>query len=710
MEISIPNISSNINLFECAIDGKKLDAYEFSMTERLFGHFILSMTVVSKPRLKIHDYLEKKALLTLRGSKVDRYFHGRIHSFTEAISAGKYNLYHAVVMPDLTYLGNVQDVRIFQDMAAPDIIAEVLKGIGMQSNAYEFRLKSQYAPREYCVQYRETSQSFLRRIMAEEGITHYHEHKKDGHLLVFADSSSSHTPITGPSKILFSQKGQLNIMEECVSDIFKTDRVTSGKVQLTDYDFKHPSNLPESRSKEKEYDNLEIYDFPGRFIDEKTGNRLAKVTLERRTSGRQTLSGSSVCRHFSVGRRFDLISHPNADFNGTYILTEVIHTGLQPQTLQELTGSEGGSTYGNTFTCIPKTVTWRPDLPGSKPSVTGVQTATVTGPKDEEIYTDQYGRIKVQFHWDRQGKNDEKTSCWIRVAQPWAGAGWGHLFIPRIGQEVVVNFIDGDPDRPVVTGAVYNGANMPPYNLPAEKTKSTIKTESTKGGGGFNELRFEDKKDAEEIYIHGQKDWNIEILNDKTQTIGHDEKLDVKNDRTKTVGHDQKEDIGNNKTINVIKVHTETIGEDMTVKVGKNLDESTGENKTEAVEKNFTNTIGEDADIRIGGNETVDITKNDSRKIGENSTLSVGKDFNATVDNDASVSVRQSSTVNTENTMTVTAGKTITVSSSGSDVIVRTGGASVTITGSGDIVLKGGNITLDASGTITMNGKAINQN
>jgi type VI secretion system secreted protein VgrG len=518
---------------------------------------------------------------------------------------------------------------------------------------------------------------------------------------VFADSSSSHTPITGPSKILFSQKGQLNIMEECVTDIFKTDRITSGKVQLTDYDFTRPSSPPETKAKDKEYDNLEIYDYPGRFIDEKTGNRLAKVTLERRTSGRQTLAGSSVCRHFSVGRRFDLISHPNADFNGTYMLTEVIHTGKQPQTLQELTGSEGSSTYGNTFTCIPKTVTWRPEPPGPKPSVTGVQTATVTGPKDEEIYTDEYGRIKVQFHWDRLGKKDEKSSCWIRVAQPWAGAGWGHLFIPRIGQEVIVSFVDGDPDRPVVTGAVYNGANKPPYSLPAEKTKSTIRTNSTKGGGGFNELRFEDRKDAEEIYLHGQKDWNIEILNDKTQTIGHDEKLDVKNDRTKTVGHDQKEDIGNDKSITVTKNHTESIGETMRISIGKNLEETTTENKTVSVGKNLNEKIVETAEISTGKDRTLTIGENSVRDTTKNHTERIGQDLSVTVGENGKIGIGRNLSVSTNDK---------TVISSGTELVLSCGGATLVTKSDGKIQINGRDISMLGSGNVVVKGQKIGEN
>ena len=701
---------NKLRQFDCTLDGEAFAVYQIKVNDRMFSGFEANVTVVSTRKLKIHDYLNKKAVLTLIGKGGGNHFAGTITAVRDGAPTARYYLYDVGITSCLWPLTQISDVRIFQDLTPPDIIAEVLKTSKLLTSEYEFRFKLTYSPRNYCVQYRETNMDFISRVMAEEGMFFYFEYKKDRHHLVFGDSALCHLNIPGDPVVLYSEKGQLVSRDEFVTRLVSLDQITTGKVHLTDYDFTHPSRLPVSDKSSDEFDWLECYDHPGRLMDQKTGLRLAETQLESSTWKRHLLTGESICRRLTAGHLFTLLGQSGRDSKVEYLITSVIHTGTQPQSLQELAGSEEGNTYGNTITCVPSNVSFRPDHPRNKPSVMGVQTAIVTGPKDEEIYTDQYGRIKVQFHWDRLGKKDDRSSCWMRVAQPWAGAGWGSMFIPRIGQEVIVNFIDGDPDRPVVTGAVYNGANMPPYSLPSEKTKSTIKTESTKGGGGFNELRFEDKKSEEEIYIHGQKDWTIEILNDKAQTIGHDEKLDVKNDRTKTVGHDQKEDIGNDKTITVAKNHTETIGENMSVTIGKNLDEKTGDNKTEAVGKNFTNTVGEDADIRVGGNETIDIGKNNSKKIGENSTVSVSKDLRISVDNDASVSVRHHGSVNTEETMTATAGKTVSITSSGADVVVKTGGASVIITSSGDITLKGANITLDASGTITMNGKAINQN
>ncbi|MBU1169041.1 MAG: type VI secretion system tip protein VgrG, partial [Proteobacteria bacterium] len=334
-------------------------------------------------------------------------------------------------------------------------------------------------------------------------------------------------------------------------------------------------------------------------------------------------------------------------------------------------------------------------------SVMGIQTAVVTGPKSEEIYTDQYGRIKVRFHWDRLSEDGNSTSCWMRVAQPWAGSGWGSVFIPRIGQEVIVNFIDGDPDRPLVTGAVYNGKNTPPYSLPEEKTKSTLKSNSTPGGGGFNELRFEDKKDEEEIYIHGEKDWNIEILNDKGQTIGHDEKLDVANDRTKTVGNDQKESIGNNKDITVAKTHTEDIGESRTHSIGKNSDERVGENKTVDIGKNRTEKIGEDSKINIGKNSTLSVSENSTVDTGKNHTETIGKEMKLDVGDKSSISIGKD--------LSVMVGKK-TVITSQDQITFECGQASIVMKKDGKIQISGVDIKINASGKLVTVGQKISGN
>ncbi|MFP4000245.1 MAG: type VI secretion system Vgr family protein, partial [Desulfobacterales bacterium] len=615
MEAAEIDYFGDMRQFDFSINGEPLDVYEVNARESIFSCFELEVTVPVGSMRKLEDYIGKEALFTMIGRRKDRFFHGLVSEFTWQEEKGRYYMYKAKVVPLFWKLNLISDVRIFQNKTTKEIVEQVLKESGILSTKYEFRVRGKCCSREYCVQYRETNMEFISRILAEEGMFYYFEFTESGHLLVFGDHPGCHKNIAGDKEVVFSPPGQLRNQIEHVTAFDYSTRVTPGKVALNDYRFDKPSYAAYAEKKGKLYRDLELYDYPGFIKDDTTGNYFADVAFDRAVWDQNTGYGKSVCRSFSPGHTFTLADHFVKELNRQYILTEVIHEGKQPQALQELADPKDKNTYGNSFKCIPSNIAYKPPKP-VKSSVQGVQTAFVTGPQGEEIHVDEYGRIKVQFHWDREGENNERSSCWLRVAQPWAGSGWGSMFIPRIGQEVVVSFIDGDPDRPVVTGTLYNGRTRLPYPLPAEKTKSTIKTRSTKGGGGFNEIRFEDKKDAEEIYIHGQKDANIEIINDKAQHIGHDETLDVDNDRTKKVANDQKESIGNNKDIEVEKNHTESIGENSRISIGKNFEQNVGENSTIDIGKNRKETIREDASVII--------SKNSSWSAGEDSTVSVG--------------------------------------------------------------------------------------
>jgi type VI secretion system secreted protein VgrG len=446
-----------------------------------------------------------------------------------------------------------------------------------------------------------------------------------------------------------------------------------------------------------------------------------------------TIIGTSDCRAFCSGFRFDLKNHFRSDLKDkSLVLTQVVHSASQEGSY--LTGGgESDFAYQNHFTCIPFEIPYRPLRVTPKPVVQGSQTAIVTGPSGEEIHTDEHGRVKVQFHWDREGKKDDKTSCWIRVSQAWAGAGWGAVYIPRIGQEVVVDFLEGDPDRPIIIGRVYHGTNKPPYDLPAEKTKSTIKSDSSKGGGGSNELRFEDKKGSEEIYLHGQKDWTIGIENDKNQTVGNNETLSVGTNRDKTVGSDQSENIGANKTIQVGSNHDETIGANKTMNVGANHTESIGANmsqnvgsaKTETISMAKALTIGAAYQVTVGGamNETVGAVK--AEEIGGAKIVAVGAH--------SSENVLASKSVNAGRDISQSAGKNVSWDSgqkmslhSGDDfsvkgdkkgvieikdqLTIKVGKASITLKKNGDIIIDGKNINTKGSGNIVMKAKKIMEN
>ena len=474
-----------------------------------------------------------------------RFFNGIISRFSQGrgVSTQKgdpFSYYHATMVPWFWLLTKTTDSRVFQNMSVIDIVDDLFKEKHKKYNFGEIKMDHRVAVQgthdkwDYCVQYRETDFNFISRLLEEEGIYYYFEHEKGKHTMVLADSPREHKTCPNRSRIRYRISVGGREEEDMISELERTQQIRPGEYTLNEFNFEIPStdlkvNVPGKQKLAP--GKRELYSYPGVYEKRNEGDRLVKIRMEEEEAQITTISGASNCRVFTSGYKFTLSDHFRNDMNDKeYVLTSVSHQAHQDHS------AEASLSYLNRFACIPFDVPFRPPRLTPIPFVQGSQTAIVVGPKGEEIYTDKYGRVKVQFHWDREGKKDENSSCWIRVAQIWAGENWGAMFIPRIGQEVVVEFLEGDPDRPLITGRVYHGTNMPPYALPDEMTKSTIKSNSSKGGGGFNELRFEDKKGKEEIYIHGQKDWTIAILNDKNQTIGHDETLKVDGNRTVKVG------------------------------------------------------------------------------------------------------------------------------------------------------------------------------
>ena len=690
----------DLRQFDFQINGEPLEVYEVWGHESMSSCFELGVTIPLRTQRKLEDYVGKEALFTMIGRRTDRYFNGFVSRFTFQEEKGRYYMYRAVVVPQFWKLNLMSDIRIFQNKTTREIVEQVLQDSGIYSNMYEFRIHGKYSQREYCVQYRETNMEFINRILAEDGIFYFFEFTRESHLLVFGDMAGSHKDIVGEKDVKFLESGQLRNQVEHVTVFDYSTQVTSGKVALRDYLFEKPSFTPHMEKGGEQYKALELYDYPGYIGDDRTSHHFTDVAHERAVQEQRFAEGKSICRRFSPGHTFTLQDHYVKDLNREYIITEVRHEGKQPQAMQELADQNDKNTYGNSFRCIPSDSVYKPQRP-PKPSVQGVQTAFVTGPAGEEIHVDEYGRIKVQFHWDREGQKDEKSSCWLRVSQPWAGSGWGSLFIPRIGQEVVVSFIDGDPDRPVVTGALYNGGTRLPYTLPGEKTKSTIKTKSSKGGGGFNELRFEDKKGEEEIYIHGQKDWNIEILNDKSRHVGHNETVRVDNERRKTVKSDQYETVESNKDIKVKKTHTESIGEDCSLTIDKNYRQDVGEDKNIEIDKNRNEHIKEDSSVNIG--------KDSSWSAGEDSEVSVGKNLTESIGEELSTDVGKNSKININNDLSITVGNN-TVLSSESEITLKCGSSSIVLQSDGTIQISGTDIKLDASGKLVTKGQKISKN
>jgi len=421
--------------------------------------------------------------------------------------------------------------------------------------------------------------------------------------MVFADDRVHYKPIEGTHELTFKPASGLTPEKEFVSCIDSSHRLRPGMYTHTNYNFKKPSVDLETweKTKDSALQKFEIYDYPGQYGQEARGKRLARVHLEAGKALEEQSSGNSSCPRFGAGFTFRLDDHDFRDFNQEYLLVAVTHTGQQPQTLEAQSGSGAGLSYSNHFLAIPSTVTYRSLKSIQKPCVKGLQTATVIGRKDEEIDTDDWGRVKVRFHWDRRETEDENSSCWIRPAQAWGGGGWGAQFIPRVGDEVLVAFLEGDPDWPVIVGCLYNQDNQPLYDLKQNKTRSGIRTRSSPKGEGFNELRFEDKLGEEHIYLQGEKDWNILVKNDKGQNVGRDETLSVGNNRTKTVGANESETIGADKAIQVGANHAETIGQNMSLNVGSNASVSVGGTKTETVALASAESVGGAKALTVGG-------------------------------------------------------------------------------------------------------------
>ncbi|HZZ78331.1 MAG TPA: type VI secretion system tip protein VgrG, partial [Gemmataceae bacterium] len=461
-----------------------------------------------------------------------RYFSGIISRFSAGgkLMRGTRN-YRAEIVPWLWLLTRTANCRMFQNKSVPDIIKAIFDAYGFTD--YQLNLKGTHSPWEYCVQYRETAFNFISRLMEQEGIFYYFKHENGKHTMILCDQKSGYADtMPGPldSNHVFEWEHQYE---------FRT-----GKWSQTDYNFATPStnlftttpttlDLPDSSK-------FEMFDYPGDYEIKGDGDGLTRLRMEEDEAAFNVVTGSSDIHDLSAGVKFKLDDHDFESEAATgYVVTAIQHNAEEtPYTTTTITGS-----YSNVFTCIPDTVTFRTPRATPKPIVSGPQTAVVVGPKGEEIYTDKYGRVKVQFFWDREGKKDENSSCWIRVAENWAGKNWGVIFNPRIGQEVIVEFLEGDPDRPIITGRVYNAEQMPPYDLPANQTQSTIKTRSSKGGGteNFNELRFEDKKGSEEIYFHAEQDFNRVVENNDTLKVGSpqakdgSQTIEIYKDRTETI-------------------------------------------------------------------------------------------------------------------------------------------------------------------------------
>jgi len=739
-----------------AIAAGDLKVLSFQAEERISGLF--EVTVVAAPLPGVEVDAGGLAggvghLLIEAGSEADRSFHGmvaRARTWEEG-SGPEGRRLQVTIVPRLWRLGRTLRSRIFQERTVPQIVAAVLDQGKVE---HRLALSGSYPARGYCVQYRESDLDFVSRLLEEEGICYFFEHTPSGHVMVLADAPSAHQPLPGGQRLPFREKSQMAVDTDHADAFGAVRELRPGKVTVRDFDDLRPAlDLTATRDSGGDEADLELYDYPARYQQPSEGVTRAKVMLEAERARASLHAGESLCRRVTPGYLLELAEHPLADLNGEYLVVSATHRGHASgqQAGRHPAGPVGasaGETYRNAFVGLKKAVPYRPEPRTPRPVIAGAQTAIVVGPAGEEIHTDEHGRIKVQFHWDREGKRDERSSCWVRVAQSWAGAGWGALYLPRIGQEVVVEFLEGDPDRPLVTGSVYNGANPPPLDLPADKTRSTLRSASSPGSDGSNELRFEDAKGQEQVFLHAQRDLSVVVENDATRKVGGNETIQVDKDRSRQVGGNQtlqvaRDDgstiggsqslvVAANRTTTVGGNHLETVGGHQEVTVGAAqavsvvmaASESIGLAKALTVGGAYAVTVGAAMNELVGGlkSEEVGGAKAEvvggkkSETVAGSRSLNVGGALTETVGKSRTLKVGKDLTVNVGGKLHQGVTKAYTIKakeivlSADDQLVLKVGSATLTVKKSGDIVLKGGKVQLKASGDLVLKGSKISQN
>ena len=662
----------------------------FDLAENVSHVSGANLTLVSEQIIPCEEIVSQEGLLTILNPEgignPDRYFHGIIRKFRHTETIGRFHIYEAQLVPSLWLLSLRQNCRIFQDTKLQDIIGKLLEESGITSDLYEFRLEHEDIFNKFNIQYNETDLHFIFRLLEKEGIFYFFEHYQDRHVLVFCDTDAYYRDIEGNTSVPFNSGGMVSANAISISSFDYSDRIRSSVHTHNNYNFKTPSADLKTDSK-SQYNNpdeeFEVYSYPGSHGETKRGDRLSQIRLEIMAALKEKGRGQSNCTRLTAGATFSLNNHSIEQFNQEYFLFGIAHQGQQPTVLKEQAPEDATPKYNNIFMVIPSTVTYRPEQRHKQPIVPGLLSAIVTGPKGEEIWPDQYGRVNVQFHFDRQGQMNEQSSCWLRTIQFWNGNSYGSQFIPRIGDEVLVSFVNGDMDYPIITGSVVNAVKQPNYSLPANKTQSGIRTRSTPGGtdANFNELRFEDHIGKVEVYLQGEKDWNILIKNDKGQRVGHNETLKIGNDRTKSVTTNQSETIGVNKTIQVGVNHTETIGMNETISIGGSKTETTTINYMETIGAAKETSIGGLYQISVGGilNETVACAK--TEEVGLAKAVFVG----TTMVED--VIGERTSNIGANKTETVTGKHLIKadeefVMDANTKIIFKSGSSAITIDGS----------------------------
>ncbi|MET3674428.1 MULTISPECIES: type VI secretion system tip protein TssI/VgrG [unclassified Pseudomonas] len=597
------------------------EVVSFELDEMISSPFQLKLELISfEDEVDFGQLLDKPVLFTIwRGERPLRYVHGLVSSFSQGETGFYRTRYRALVEPVLARAGLRSNWRIFQQKTVPQILELMLKRQGIAR--FEIKSMGEHQVREFCVQPGETDLDFIARLAGEEGFVYRFEHTPKHHLLVITDRLLALGQISrsalkaddedddffdeddiGPDQVLYRANSGGDQARPCLRRLRYSEQVRTARQVQRDYTFTNPQYRQEHRAGDSSITHqsrdYERFDYPGRYKRDAVGVPFTatRLTALRHDARIAEVEGDDV--RLQPGLSFTLVEHPRKDLNAHWRVMRVHHEGSQFTSLQEeAAGAEQGTRYSQEAVLVPGRIEWRP-APLPKPRIDGPHMATVVGPPGEEIYCDEWGRVKVSFPWDRESENNEFSSCWVRVSQGWAGGSWGSMAIPRIGQDVIVQYVNADPDQPMITGRTYCGDQLPPYDLPEHKTRMTIKSQTHKGDG-FNELRFEDELGKEEVFIHAQRDQNNVVGNDETTRVGRNRVEQVGNDEHLNIGHDFRQETGGD--------HTQLIGQNCRVDIKHDLFEKVGNDRSESTGANHQAFVGKDAELVVKGAQKVTV-------------------------------------------------------------------------------------------------------
>ncbi|KVV19428.1 type IV secretion protein Rhs [Burkholderia cepacia] len=673
--------------------------------------------------LSLKDMLGKPVTVRIEQQDLStRYLNGIVARASLAgRRAERYYGYELIVRPWLWLATRRSDCRIFQNKTVPEIVQEVLSTYGFP---IENHLAETYVPRDYCVQYNETDAAFVSRLMEFEGIYYWFRHAEDTHTLMLSDAMSSHTALPGYETIPYIARDRTAIAdEEHIDGWLPAQEVSVGKHQTTDYDYTKPrADLSSQKVDPRghDHDSFASFEWPGGYRDDAPGAHYSRVRLEEQQAEHERASADTDVRGAAPGYLFTLAHCPRADQNREYLIVRCQYR-FQENAYASDQGAEA-VVHQTMMLVQPSSLPYRSPRDTPRPRTNGPQTATVVGPPGEEIWTDQYGRVKLQFRWDRYGQSNQDSSCWVRVSSPWAGGGFGGVQIPRVGDEVVVDFLNGDPDEPIVTGRVYNGEKMPPWGLPGSATQSGLLSRSSPGGTTehANAFRFEDKKGAEQLWMHAERNFDAEteldhslsVGNNHTHTVGNDETMQVKNNRQRSVGQNETVNIGQNRvaqiganeTHGVVGNRTRTVGQNETVTIAANRDATIGGVHTETVAKGKTETIGEAKTLNVG--QMYQTTSQDMKTLVASAhteeigtrTSTIAKAHTHTVGGEHTVNVGANHTTNVQHQVLVNAGDQLALVCGMSSIVMKSDGT---------ITIQGVNVASTGTNTHSVNGKTV---